>query len=66
MNAFADVFSKTRDLKFGLSFHLYPYFLHASSVGYGKSVRMRRLDIALAADRCDTNRNFMHLPCRAQ
>ena len=66
MNAIADVLSKSRDLKFGLSFHLHPYIVHPRSEGYGKSARMRRLVIALAADRCDTKRNCMHLPCLAQ
>ena len=43
-NALADTFSKTigDGLNFGLSLHLHPYFLYASSKGYGKSVHMCR------------------------
>ena len=38
INADTDISSKVRGLNFGLSLHLHPYFLNASSKGSGKSV----------------------------
>ena len=35
--------SEVRDLYFGLSLHLHPYFVYASSQVSGKSAHMRRL-----------------------
>ena len=43
ISAHIDVPSKPRILIFGLSLHLYTYFMTASSVGSGESAHMRRL-----------------------
>ena len=44
-NAHADIFINASSLNFGLSFHLYLYFvyMYVSSGGSGESVHMRRL-----------------------
>ena len=41
--AHADVSSYARGLKFGLSFHLHPYFVHTSSKDSSEYAHMRRL-----------------------
>ena len=43
LSAHAFVSSKARNLNFGLSLHLNPNFVYASSNGSGESVHMRRL-----------------------
>ena len=60
MNAHTDVFSGDRGLKFGLSLHLYPYFLYASSEGSGESAHMRRLAWAFTARWYDKYRNLTY------
>ena len=42
-NAFADVSSSARGLKFCLRFHLYPYFVYTSTKGSDESAHLRRL-----------------------
>ena len=49
VNGNGDVLSQSRGLHFGLSFHLHPYFVYASSDGTVESVHMRRLARAFAA-----------------
>ena len=44
INAHADATREARGLKFGLSLHLHPYFVYASTEGSGESVHMHRLD----------------------
>ena len=44
-----DVFGEARALKFGQNLYLPPYFVHASSEGFGESAHMRRLSWAFAA-----------------
>ena len=51
--------SGARDLNFGLSFHLSPYFVCASSAGSGKFVPMRRLIRAFTACLCE-HKNLMY------
>ena len=41
------LFSKSRELNVGLSLHLHPYFVNASSEGSGKSAHLHRLIWAL-------------------
>ena len=43
INAFTDLSSKVRCLTFGMSLHLYLYFMYASSEGSGESAIKRRL-----------------------
>ena len=43
INAFADLSSKVRCLTFGMSLHLYLYFMYASSEDSGESAIKRRL-----------------------
>ena len=49
INAHAVVSSGARGLNFGLSLHLHPYFVYASSKGSGKSAHKGRLTEAFAA-----------------
>ena len=42
-NTHADVPSRARGLKFGLSLHLHPYFMFSSSKGSGESAHWCRL-----------------------
>ena len=42
--AHADVSSRARGQIYGLSLHLYPYFVYASSEGSGESTHMLNLD----------------------
>ena len=43
VNTHADVSSEARDLNFGLSSHLHPYFVYVSSQGSGESGPMPTL-----------------------
>ena len=43
VNAYADIFSGARGLKFGLSLHLHPYFVYVSSKGSGGSSYLQGL-----------------------
>ena len=56
LNAHAEVFSGARGLNFGLSLHLHPYFVYASSEGSGESAQARRLAWVFVARRCDKNK----------
>ena len=40
INAHADIFSIARSLNFGLSLHLHPFFVYASSEGFGESAHI--------------------------
>ena len=48
-NIHADVSSRARGINCGLSLHLYPCFVNASSGGLGESAYLRRLASAKAA-----------------
>ena len=43
LNAHACASVRVRGLRFGLSLHLLPYYVYASSEGFGESAHMRRL-----------------------
>ena len=43
INAHADVYRGARGLTFGLSLHLYPYFVYVGSEGSDKSVYVHKL-----------------------
>ena len=62
LNTHADVSSGVRVLKFGLMLHLHPYFVYASSEGYGESVHMHRLAWASVARKCNKYLHFMCWP----
>ena len=62
INAHPDVFKEARGLYFGLSLHLHPYFMYASSEGSGESAHMRRLAWAFAARWRDKYRKLVHWP----
>ena len=53
INVLAYVSSGARGLNFGLSLHLHPYFVCASSKCSGKYVHLRRLAWAFIAHWCD-------------
>ena len=58
INAHDDVFSKVRGLHFGLSLHLKPYFVHASSEEAGKYTQT---GLNLAARQCDKYQNLVYI-----
>ena len=49
INVNGDISSIARDLKFGLSIHLHPYFVYAISEGSGDSAHMRRIAFVCTA-----------------
>ena len=51
INDHADVAGKARDLNFCMSLYLHPYFVFASSEGFGESVPMGRLAQTFAVSR---------------
>ena len=54
INTRAEVSSDASVLNFGLSFHIHPSFVHASSKGSGESVDLRRLAKAFVTRQCNS------------
>ena len=62
LKARADISSGAKGLYFGVTLHLHPYFVKASSEGSGVSGRMHRLTRVFAAHRCDKYWNLVYWP----
>ena len=59
-NAHGDVGREARSIFCGMSHHLHPYFVYASSKDPGESVHMGRLARDIVSGQCDT---YKHLTC---
>ena len=61
LNSQADISRRARAaLNLGLSLHLHPYFVYASSQDPGESAHLRQLAQAFVAQQCD---NYLYLIC---